>query len=81
MIKMNDNIITVYDKNNNQKQYKILLVIEKDYYYIIFTNLNNYNIKENLYAVKLKCLNDTSPLLINDNEWLILEQEYLNLIK
>lgn len=78
---MSDNILTVYDENDNPKDYKILLVLEDDYKYIIYTDLNNYNIKKSLYAIKLSSLESTEPLYINDEEWKKLEKEYLNLIK
>ena len=78
---MNENILTVYDTNNNAKDYKILLVIEKDYKYIIYTNLNNYNIKKDLYAIKLNSLEETEPIYINDSEWEMLIKEYNNLVK
>lgn len=78
---MENNILTVYDENNNAKDYKVLLVIEKDYKYIIYTDLNNYNIKKNLYAIKLSSLESTEPVFINSTEWEMIEKEYQNLIK
>ena len=81
MIKMGENILTIYDENDNVKDYKILLVIENDYKYIIYTDLNNYNIKKNLYAIKLNSLESNETLFINNSEWKMLEKEYNNLIK
>ena len=78
---MGNNILTIYDENNNTKDYKVLLVIENEYRYIIYTDLNNYNIKKNLYAIKLKSLDSTEPIYINDTEWKTIENEYQNLIK
>ena len=78
---MGNNILTIYDENNNAKDYKVLLVIENDYEYIIYTDLNNYNIKKNLYAIKLSSLESTEPIFINDTEWEMIEKEYQNLIK
>lgn len=78
---MGENILTIYDEDNNTKDYKILLVIEKDYKYIIYTDLNNYNIKKNLYAIKLNSLESKEPIFINDSEWKMIYDEYQNLIK
>ena len=78
---MNENIITIYDENNIAKDYKILLVFENNYKYIIYTNLNNYNIRKNLYAIKLNSLDSNETIFINDSEWEMLEKEYNNLIK
>lgn len=78
---MGNNILTVYDENNNTKDYKVLLVIESDYKYIIYTDLNNYNIKKNLYAIKLKSLDSNEPIYINDTEWKMIEKQYQTLIK
>ena len=76
---MNKNIITIYD-NENILKYKILLVIKKDYNYIIYTDLNNENINKNLYAIKILDFNDQSPLPINDDEWQMINNEYNKLI-
>ena len=78
---MGENLLTIYDQNNNAKDYKILLVIEKNYKYIIYTDLKNFNIKKNLYAIKLKTLDSQEPVYINDSEWEMIEEEYQNLIK
>ena len=77
---MSENIITIHD-NNTEKQYKILMVIEKENYYIIYTDINNYNIKKDLYAIKVNSLESTESLPISDEEWKMLEIEYQNLIK
>ena len=77
---MNENIITTYD-NKNEDKYKILLAIEKENYYIIYTDLKNYNIKEDLYAIKLNSLDSEEVLPISDDEWKMLEYEYNNLVK
>lgn len=77
---MNENIITVYDNQNNKRQYKILLIVEKEYYYIIYTDLENNNIKKDLFAVKVSSLNNLNTIPLNDDEWHMLENEYRNLI-
>lgn len=75
---MNKDLITIYDSNNNKKEYKMLFIIEKDYKYIIYTDINNNNLTKNLYAVKVK---DKECLEINDNEWKMIEKEYHKLLK
>ena len=78
---MNNDIITLYDSNNQKHEYKLLLVLNKEFKYLIYTNINNNDIKKDLYAIKIKALNkkeDTIP--ITDDEWKMIETEYLNLI-
>ena len=77
---MNENIITIYDNENNKKDYKILLIIEKEYYYIIYTDLKNTNIKKNLNVVKVSSLDKLDIIPMNNNDWKIVETEYKNLI-
>ena len=77
---MNENIITIYDNENNKKDYKILLIIEKEYYYIIYTDLKNTNIKNNLNVVKVSSLDKLDIIPMNNNDWKIVETEYKNLI-
>ena len=76
---MNKNIITIYDSENIEK-YKILLVIKKDYNYIIYTDINNDSIKKNLYVVKTLDFNNLTPITINDDEWQMINSEYNKLI-
>ena len=77
---MNENVITIYDNENNKKDYKILLIIEKEYYYIIYTDLKNTNIKKNLNVVKVSSLDKLDIIPMNNNDWKIVEKEYKNLI-
>ena len=77
---MKDNIITIYD-DIGKKDYKVLLVIEKEYYYVIYTDISNENIKKDLRAIKLKSLDSKEPLPISNDEWKMIEKEYQNLIK
>ena len=77
---MNENVITIYDNENNKKDYKILLIIEKEYYYIIYTDLKNTNIKNNLNVVKVSSLDKLDIIPMNNNDWKIVETEYKNLI-
>ena len=78
---MNENIIKIYDNNDFEKEYKILLVIEKDYYYIVYTDLNNYSIKKDLSVIKVDSLEHGNIITMDDNDWKMIEQEYNNLIK
>ena len=81
MSKMNNDIITVYDENNEKEDYKLLLVINKEYKYLIYTKLNNLNLKRNLYAVKIKDLKSNEETLeISNDEWEMIEKTYKNLI-
>ena len=78
---MNKDILTIYDNEGNTKDYKLLLVIDKEFKYLIYTDLDNINIKKNLYAVKIKDLNRSADTLpIDDNEWEMIEETYKKLI-
>lgn len=78
---MNKDILTIYDNEGNTKDYKLLLVIDKEFKYLIYTDLDNINIKKNLYAVKIKDLNRSADTLpIDDNEWEMIEEAYKKLI-
>ena len=77
---MNENIITIYDKEGNKQEYKILLIIEKEYYYIIYTDINSQSIKNNLNVIKVSSLDNLAAIPINDDEWNMLENEYNNII-
>ncbi len=78
---MDNDIITLYDNNNQKHEYKLLLVLNKEFKYLIYTNIENNDIKKDLYVIKIKALNtreDTIP--ITDEEWKMIENEYQNLI-
>ncbi len=78
---MNNDRITI-TLNGIKKEYKLLLIIQKDYYYIIYTDINNTELNKNLYVAKVDSLeNINSTLPINDLEWLMLEEEYTKIIK
>ena len=53
---MDEDIITLYDDNNQSTDYKLLLVIDKNYQYLIYTDLDNMDISKNLYAIKINNL-------------------------
>lgn len=78
---MNKDIITLYDDKNEKKDYKLLLVINKDYKYLIYTDINNMNLKNNIYAIKTKNLKSNEEVLtIDDNEWQMIEETYENIV-
>lgn len=74
-------LITIYNKANEPKDYKVLAIIDKEYKYIIYTDIENNAIDKNLYAVKTKSLdsmNETFP--ISEDEWQMIEKEYQKII-
>ena len=76
-----DDIITLYDENNQKQDYKLLLILDKDFKYLIYTNINNNDVKNDLYAIKLKTLNNNETSIpITNDEWTMIEKESLNLI-
>ena len=77
---MKENIITIYNDDNSINNYKVLLIIEKDYYYIIYTDINNHNLTHNLYAIKTKSLDSKEVIPISDLEWKMIEKEFKKLI-
>ena len=78
---MSENIIKIYDDNNDFKEYKILLTINKNYYYVVYTEIENTNIKKNLCAIKLKSLDSSESLPISEKEWQMIEREYNKLLE
>ena len=79
---MSNDIITVYDNNNNGKDYKLLLAFNKEYKYIIYTDLYNNDVNNNIYAIKTKSLNQSEDTLpIDENEWKMIEEVYQKYIK
>lgn len=78
---MNNDLITLYDSNNQKKDYKLLLVIDKEYKYVIYTDINNTDINSNLYAIKIKEFNNNEETIpIDDNELKMIENELKILI-
>ena len=74
--------ITLMNNNNQEKDYKLLAIIDKEYKYLIYTNLSNTNMKKNLYAVKVKELtNNSETIPITDDEWNMINKEYMSIIK
>ena len=79
---MSNDIITVYDNNNNGKDYKLLLAFNKEYKYIIYTDLYNNDVNNNIYAIKIKSLNQSEDILpIDESEWKMIEEVYQKYIK
>lgn len=78
---MKNDIITVYNNKNEKKDYKLLMVIEKEYKYIIYTDIDNHDIYHNLYVAKTNSLsNINNTLSISPEEWTIVENEYQKII-
>ena len=74
--------IKIYDKDNNLKEYKVLLIIDLDYKYIIYTNINNSNLEKDLLVAKVKSLDNINETLeISDEEWKMIEERYQKIIK
>lgn len=74
-------IIKIYDENNNPKEYKVLLIIDSEYKYIIYTDTSQEEIDKGLMVAKVKSLeniNETMP--ISDDEWKMIEKEYQKLL-
>lgn len=74
-------IIKIYDENNNPKEYKVLLIIDSEYKYIIYTDPSQKEIDKGLMVAKVKSLenvNETIP--IRDDEWKMIEKEYQKLL-
>ncbi len=78
---MNNDLITLYDSNNQKKDYKLLLVIDNEYKYVIYTDIDNTDINKNLYAIKIKEFNNNEETIpISDTEWEMIENELKKLI-
>ena len=69
------------DSNNQKKDYKLLLVIDKEYKYVIYTDINNTDINSDLYAIKIKEFNNNEETIpIDDNELKMIENKLKELI-
>ena len=78
---MNNDLITLYDSNNQKKDYKLLLVIDNEYKYVIYTDIDNTDINKNLYAIKIKEFNNNEETIpITDTEWEMIENKLKELI-
>lgn len=68
--------------NNVIEDYRLLYIIDKEYKYVIYTDINNENITKKLYAIKVKSfVNNEKTLPISDDEWKMIENKYHELIK
>ena len=75
---MNDDIITLLI-DNVEKNYQLLFVIDDEYKYVIYTDIEN---KDKLYAIKVKELNkEEKAITITDEEWKMIETKYQELLK
>ena len=78
---MNKDIISLYDENNQKKDYKLLMIISKEYKYLIYTDIDNMDLNKNMYAIKTKELNKLEEILpISEEEWKMIEEEYNKII-
>ena len=71
------NTIKIYDENNEIKEYKVLLIIDKEYKYIVYTDIDNNDFNKDLMVAKVKSLdnvNETIP--IDEKEWEMIEDYY-----
>ena len=76
-----EDIITLTNENNEEKDYKLLFVINKEYQYLIYTDLYNTDYKSHLYAIKTRDLDTDEEILpISDSEWDMIEKTYNKLI-
>ncbi len=75
-----NNILTLYD-HNQKIDYKMLFVLDKEFKYIIYTDLDNMDLNK-LYAIKVKALNNNEETIpITDEEWTMIETEFNKFIK
>lgn len=78
---MNKDIITLLDEDNKPTDYKLLMVIDKEYKYIIYTDIDNQDIKKDLYVIKTKELKDNEESIsITIDEWNMIEKTFNKLI-
>ena len=78
---MNKDLVTITNENNEKHDYKLLMVIDKDFKYLIYTDLDNPDYKKNLFAVKVKSINNNEETIpITDSEWEMIENEYKKIV-
>ena len=78
---MKEELITIIDENNQKKDYKVLLIIDKEYKYIIYTNIDNNDLRHNLYVAKVKSLDNINDTMeITSSEWEMIEKEYQSIL-
>ncbi len=78
---MNNEIITIYE-DGKKKNYKLLLVIDKDYKYVIYTKKENKRIDRDLYVAKVRDIGEMNETMtITDKEWQMIIKEYNRLLK
>ena len=81
---MNQNdIITVYNKKGDAIKCVLLCVIKKNNNeYIVYKDVNNYTINNDLLASKIKYQNKKIILEeLDEQEWFYIEKEYTKLVK
>lgn len=73
--------VILYDDEGRKKEYKVLLIIDEGYKYIIYTDIENDDPKKNLMVAKVKSLDKLDESLpITDDEWKMLEDNCLQII-
>ena len=76
---MNKDIIRLA-KNDEEKDYQLLMTIDDKY--IIYTELDNTNIKKDIHVLKVNSIeNNNESISISDEELEIVTKKYLNIIK
>ena len=71
------NTIKIYDENNEIKEYKVLLIIDKEYKYIVYTDIDNNDFNKDLMVAKVKSLDNVNETIqIDEKEWEMIEDYY-----
>ncbi len=77
---MKDDLITIY-KDGKEIEYKLLMIIDKEYKYIIYTDKDNNELDKNLYVAKVNSIDEIDETLpLSDDEWVMVENEYKKVI-
>lgn len=81
-MKKND-IIKVYNENNEEKDYILLAIFTiNGKQYIVYKDINNESINENLLASRIDEFSKDMKLFpLSDKEWDMVSDEYQKLIK
>ena len=75
------NRVTIYDENNNPKEYRLLLILNREFKYIIYTDIDNKSIDSNLMVAKVTSLDNINEMLpISDQEWQMIEERYKKIL-
>lgn len=77
---MNKDIITIYDNDNLPKEYKLLMVIDNEFKYIVYTDTENDNLNKNIFVTKIQDFNSNETLSITDDELNMVNNKYQEII-